>query len=84
MKIQKIEESKKKITVEVEGEDHSLVNVLVDESFKSGAEAAFTNQQHPMVAKNTITVSGESPKKTLEKAAKNVEKLAKEFQTQFK
>lgn len=84
MKLTKIEDEKKKLTVELEGEDHSLVNLLVDESFEAGADTAFTRQQHPMVATPTVTVAGDSPKKILETAAKNVEKLAKQFQTAFK
>lgn len=84
MKVQKIEDEKKKLVVEVDGEDNSLVNLLVDESLDSGAVSAFGRQQHPMVPKLTITVAGDNPKSTLEKAAKNVEKLAKAFQTGFK
>ena len=84
MKVTKIEEGKKEFKVEVDGEDHSLVNLLVDESFEAGAEAAFTRQQHPMVANPSITVSGDNPKKILGTAAKNVEKRAKEFQSKFK
>jgi len=84
MKLTKIDGDKKKLTVEVEGEDHSLVNLLVDESFEAGADSAFARQRHPMVANPTVTVAGDKPEKILESAAKNVEKLAKEFQSQFK
>lgn len=84
MKVKKVEETDKKLTVEMEGEDYSMANLLVDESFESGADAAFMRQQHPMVASPSVTVSGSNPKKILSGAAKNVEKLAKEFQSKFK
>lgn len=84
MKVSKIEGDKSSLKIEVKGEDHSLVNLLVNESYESGASSAYARQDHPMIANQTIMVRGTSPKKILDDASKKIQALSKEFLQKFK
>ena len=84
MKVSKIEGDKGSLKVELRDEDHSLVNLLVDEAYEGGASSAYAKQDHPMIANPTVTVRGGSPKKILEDASKKIQALSKEFLQKFK
>ncbi len=84
MNLKKIEEKKGRLKVEVEGEGHTLLNLLKSECFKAGAGSASYDIGHPLVGNPTLTVIGKNPKAILDAAAKNVQKTSKKFQTDFR
>lgn len=81
MKINIIEEDKSKIVFTVEGETHTLCNVLVKELNKD-KDVTFAAYQidHPLVGVPEIIVNGKDVKKSLKTAIKSVTDQAKEFE----
>ena len=84
MKLKKIEKTKEKLVVEVEGENHTLLNLLRENSWKVGAAQASYTIEHPYLVQPKITVISESPAKTLAQAAELAMEDAAAFQKEFK
>jgi len=89
MKAEVIEENTKNntLTIRLEGEDHTLVNALKANLWKSkGVEAAASRIKHPLVDNIELMVrtSGKkSPKSELESAAEKTADQCKEFRKAF-
>jgi len=89
MKIDIVEENTKNdtLTLRIEGEDHTLVNVLKANLWKSkGIDAAASRIKHPLIDNVEIMVrtSGKkSPKSELDSAAEKVGDQCKEFRKAF-
>ncbi len=91
MEIKVLEDSKSKLIIEIEGEDHTLANLLKkslwqDEHVKVSGYAV----EHPLIGKPKIVVETdgkESPREALKAAAERISKdndkfkkaIAKEF-----
>ena len=81
MKVNKLKDEKDLLTIEIEGEDHTLANLIREEC---SAGSVSYRVEHPLVSNPEITVKDKNAKKALQDAAKSVGKLAKEFSTKFK
>ncbi len=84
MKLNVLEKKKDKLKVEVEGEDHTLLNVLRENAWKQKADQASYMIKHPYLSKPEVTVRGANPKKILADAAQAVVTDAKAFEREFK
>ncbi|MBI4020994.1 MAG: DNA-directed RNA polymerase subunit L [Candidatus Aenigmarchaeota archaeon] len=84
MKLKKIEKKKDKLTVEVVGEDHTLLNALRENAWREQADQAAYMLEHPYLANPKIIVRSADPKKTLTSAAQLLIDEAQEFQKEFK
>ena len=84
MELKVIENKKDSIKIEVQGESHTLLNVLRENAWKSGADQASYMIEHPYMAQPKITVKASNPKKVLTSAAQGLSDDAKGFLTAFK
>ena len=82
MKIKKIKCDENSLTISMEGEDHTLANLLRKKVVEAGAVASY-DIGHPLVGSLKFTVKGEKPVSILEDAAKSIRKDAKEFKKKF-
>ena len=83
MKLSVLEKKKDKLKVEVEGEDHTLLNLLSENAWKGAKQSSYMIR-HPYLSKPEITVIGANPKKILADAAQDIITEAKAFQKEFK
>ena len=84
MKLKKLEKSKDKLKLEVEGEDHTLLNLLRENSWKAGADQASYMIEHPYLSQPKIIVRSSSPQSTLVKSAQMIIDETQKFQREFK
>lgn len=84
MNLKNIEKSKEKLKVEVQGEDHTLLNLLRENSWKAGADQASYIIEHPYLSEPRIVVKSKNPQKTLVQSAQLVMNEAVAFQKEFK
>jgi DNA-directed RNA polymerase subunit L len=86
MQLKVVKEEDKKLILEVEGEDYTLVTLMSSELWndKSVSEAAFI-KEHPYLAEPKIFVKTErgEPRDALEKAAQRIAEQSKEFKEEF-
>ncbi len=83
MNIKALEKKKDRFVIEVRGEDHTLLNLLREKSWKAGAQQANYMIEHPYLAVPKIIIKASDPKKVLRGAAELVVSEAKEFGKQF-
>lgn len=83
MKLEILEDEKNKLKIAVEGESHTLLNILRENSWKSGADQASYTINHPYNAPYELIVHSESPRKTLNSALQMIVDQAKEFNKEF-
>ncbi len=83
MKLEIIEDEKNKLKLAVTGESHTLLNILRENSWKSGADQAAYIVEHPYLSKPQIVVTSDNPRKTLNSALQTVIDQAKEFEKEF-
>jgi len=84
MKLTVLEKKKDKWKLEVDGEDHTLLNLLRENAWKERAKQATYMIKHPYLSKPEITVIGPNPKKILADAAKRIIDDTKAFERSFK
>ena len=84
MKLKAIEKKKDKWKLEIEGEDHALLNLLRENAWKAGAKQASYAIEHPYLSTPVITVRGPNPKKLLADSAKFIIDDAKVLQREAK
>lgn len=84
MELNATEKKKGKYTVEVAGEGHTLLNLLRDSAWETGADQASYMIEHPYMSTPKIIVKGKNPKKILKDSATVVSDQAKEFEKRFK
>jgi len=84
MKLKKVEKGKVKLNVEVEGEDHTLLNLLRENAWKSGAKQASYVIDHPYLSQPRLIIRSENPKKTLVDSAQLAITESQAFQAEFK
>ena len=83
MKLKKIEKVKNTLKVEVQGEDHTLLNIIREKAWTSGATQASYMIRHPYLSEPTISITAPDPKKVLLAAAQQVATDAAAFQRAF-
>ena len=86
MELNVLEDSKKKLVVEIKGEGHALCNALKSELWKNKkVHIAGYNIAHPLVGVPKLVIETESgaPKDALVDAAKKVKKEADDFLKAF-
>ena len=84
MKLTVLEKKKDKWKVEVDGEDHTLLNLLTENAWKGNVKQASYMIRHPQLSKPEITVIGPNPKKILADAAQKIIDDSKAFQREIK
>ncbi len=88
MEIKILEETKNKIQFKIEGEDHTILNLLKEELWKDkNVKIAAYRMDHPLVGIPEMTVevsSGNSPKKAISDAIKRLDKELSKFKESFK
>ena len=84
MKLTALEKKKDKWMVEVDGEDHTLLNLLTENAWKRKAKQASYTIKHPYLSKPVITVRGANPKKILADSAQKIIDDAKAFEKEIK
>lgn len=84
MKLKLIENKKDKIKIEVVGESHTLLNLLRETAWKTGADQATYIIEHPYMSNPELIIRGKSPKTALTKAANNIIDQATAFERELK
>lgn len=84
MELTVVEKGKERLKVEVHGETHTLLNVLRENAWKTGAGQASYIIEHPYMAEPKIIVKAKDPKKVLTSAAQAMSDDSKAFLTSFK
>jgi len=84
MKLTALEKKKDRWKIEVEGEDHTLLNLLREKAWKKGAKQASYMIRHPYLSMPVITVIGPNPKKILADSAQAIIDDARAFEKEFK
>ena len=88
MKIKILKETDDELKLEVEGEGHSLLNLLQKTILEdNNIEMAGYDVPHPLIDRAILyvhTKGKKSPETVLNEAAKKVSSLSKEFQKSFK
>jgi DNA-directed RNA polymerase subunit L len=83
MEIKVLEKSNESLKLEIVGETHTLLNLLREKSWKSGATQASYMIEHPYLSNPKISVRAKNPKKVLADAAQMVADDASEFGKEF-
>lgn len=81
MKLNKVEEKKNLLKVELEGESHTFPGLLCSEC---EADQVSYNIEHPLTSSPVVTVVDNSPKAALLNASKKVVALCRQFKTKLK
>ena len=83
MELKMVEKKPDKLSVEVIGETHTLLNVLTEYAWEAKASQASYIIKHPYLSQPLMTVKSKNPKKTLSDAAQIVMDRSKDFKTSF-
>ena len=83
MKVKVLEKKKDKLKVEIDGESHTLLNLLRENAWKEKVEQASYMIEHPYLAKPKIIVRAKNPKKILVDSAQKIATDAKDFSREF-
>jgi DNA-directed RNA polymerase subunit L len=73
-----------KIEIEVKGESHTLLNLLRENSWKTGADQASYMIKHPYMSQPKIIIKSKHPKKVLTDAAQLIVDDATSFEKSFR
>ncbi|MFH1210028.1 MAG: DNA-directed RNA polymerase subunit L [archaeon] len=86
MEINILKEDKKKIEIEIVGEDSTLINALKDELWNNDAvEVVASNIEHPLVSHPTLIleVNKKNPREIILSAADSLKEKFKELKEDF-
>ena len=84
MKLTVLEKKQGKLKIEVDGEDHTLLNILRENAWKAGAKQSLYTIKHPYLSKPEITIKSDNPKKVLADSAKMIIDDSKIVENAFK
>jgi len=84
MDLQILEKKKDLWRISVKGENHSLLNLLRENAWASGAKDASYIIEHPYLSDPKIKVKSDNPKKTLTNAIQLAIDQATDFERDFK
>lgn len=84
MKIKVLEDKKGALVIEIEGERHTIPNLLRESLWEDeGVELAAYEKKHPSLGNPKVMVKAKDPRKALLGAIKRSEAQAKEFIDEF-
>ena len=83
MKLEVVEDEKNKLKIAVEGESHTLLNILRENLWEAKADQATYLIDHPYLSRPEIIIHSDNPKKTLASAAQLTIEQAREFEKEF-
>ncbi len=84
MKANVLEDKKDALVVEIEGERHTIPNLLRESLWEDGAvELAAYEKKHPSLGNPKIIIRAKDPRKALLSAIKRSEASVKEFIDEF-
>ena len=84
MKVNVLEEKKDSLVVEIEGERHTIPNLLRETLWEDDSVAlAAYEKKHPSLGSPKVIVSAKDPRKALVSAIKRSEAQTKEFLDEF-
>jgi len=83
MELKVIEKKPDKLSMEVVGETHTLLNVLTEYAWEAKASQASYIIDHPYLSQPELTVKSKNPKKTLSDAAQIIIDNTREFKVGF-
>jgi len=84
MELKAIENRKETLKLEIGEESHSLLNLLREKAWTSGAKDASYFVEHPYLSEPRIIIRSKNPKSTLNNATQLVIDQATEFEREFK
>ena len=84
MDLEVLEKKGDKMQIEVKGENHTLLNLLRENAWKSGAKQASYMIKHPYLSQPKIIIKSGQPKKVLTNAAQMIIDDAITFEKSFK
>lgn len=84
MELNAIEKTQNKLRIVVEGESHTLLNLLRETAWKNNAKQAAYSLKHPYISVPQIVVKATYPKKVLSDSAKMISEDAAKFRREFK
>jgi len=84
MKLKVVENKKDKLAIEVIGESHTLLNLLRETSWKTGADQASYMIEHPYMSNPKLIIKAQNPKKVLIDAVQQVTEQANAFEKEVK
>jgi len=86
MEINILKEDKKKIEIQIIGEDSTLINALKDELWKQdNVDVVASKVEHPLISNPTLIleVNKKDPRETLIKVADSLQSKFKELKEEF-
>jgi len=83
MLIKALEKKKEKLRIEVDGETHTLLNLLRENAWKTGAKQAAYIIKHPYLSRPEMIIRAKNPGKVLNDAIQLIINNTKEFEREF-
>jgi DNA-directed RNA polymerase subunit L len=83
MELKVIESKPDRLSIQVAGETHTLLNILTEYAWEAKAKQATYIIDHPYLSSPELMVKSADPKKTLSDAAQIIIDRSKEFRTVF-
>lgn len=83
MELKVLESRPDKLKVEVGGETHTLLNILTEYAWDTGASQSSYIIEHPYLSQPELIIRSKNPKKTLTDAAQLVIDHSKDFKVSF-
>ena len=85
MEIKVLQQTKDRLEFEIKGEDHTLCNALKEQLLSDrSVKIATYAVSHPLTAIPKFLIEGTNPKRSLEKAINNLDKIFSELKKSFK
>jgi len=83
MKIELVSKETDKIKVKIEGENHTLLNLLRENAWGQKADQATYVVERPYLSTPELVIKGKNPMKILEGSAQEIVQQSKELEKEF-
>jgi len=83
MELRVLQKKPDKLRIEVEGETHTLLNLLTEYAWEAKASQASYIVQHPYLSQPELIIKSKNPKKTASNAAQILIDRSLDFRTAF-
>jgi DNA-directed RNA polymerase subunit L len=84
MELKTLEKKTDSLRLEVAGETHTLLNLLRENAWKTGAKQASYTIRHPYLSQPEMYIVASDPKKVLSSAAQTAVDQSQDFAAAFK
>jgi DNA-directed RNA polymerase subunit L len=84
MKLVLLENTDKKMVLEIRGETHTFLNLLRENAWDAGSKQASYMIEHPYLSEPKLIIRADNPKKVLDSAAQMIIEQAKDFEKEFR